>query len=115
MQLVYVDGAFLIHIDDRDIAVGAKPDRTFLGIALPILGWIFASHFDILIERQAALIHFTQDQRNAGFNTAETGDAVPDCWFCELPIQIRTLFVESMRRMVGRQGIDEPFAQSLPE
>src|ERR687896_2752044 len=52
MQLVYVDGAFFIHIDDGDIAVGAKPDCAFLRVDLPNLSRIFASHFDILIERQ---------------------------------------------------------------
>jgi hypothetical protein len=29
VQLTYVNGAFLIHVDHRDIAVGAEADRAF--------------------------------------------------------------------------------------
>src|SRR5687768_645743 len=97
VQLIDVDGAFLIHIDDGDIAVRAKPDGALFWVDLPNPSRIFTGYLDILIQRQAAFVHFSQDQGDAGFNTAETRDAVPDCRFGELSVNIRTFFIESMR------------------
>src|SRR5262249_45112312 len=78
VEFVRVDGPFLVHIDDGEIAVGAEPDCSFLRIHLPDLGDIFALHLDVVIESHAALIDLCQDQGNIGFNAAKPGDAVPN-------------------------------------
>src|SRR5258706_1961145 len=61
VQLVDVDGAFLVHVNDGDVTVGAEPDRAFLRIDLPHFGGILGSNLDVLIQSQAALVYLGQD------------------------------------------------------
>jgi len=110
VQLVDVDGAFFVHIDDRDVAIGAQADRAFLRIDLPNFGRVLRRDFDVLVQREPAFVHFGQDQRHASFDAAESRNAIPDRGLGELAINIRALLVQSVRRVIGRQCIDETFA-----
>src|SRR5262249_60266991 len=78
VEFFWVDGAFLIHIDDGEIAIGAEPDRPFLRIHLPDFGDIFALHLGVVIERHAALVDLRPQQGAVGFDAADARDAVPD-------------------------------------
>ena len=78
MKFVDVDGTFFVHIDDRDVAVGSEADRALLRINLPHLRRIFTGDLDVLIQCQSAFINLGQNQRDAGLDAAEAGDAVPD-------------------------------------
>src|SRR4030095_12875196 len=51
VEFVDVDRAFLVHIDNRDVAVGAEADGAFLRVNLPNLSRILGGAFDILVER----------------------------------------------------------------
>src|SRR4030095_5096032 len=77
MHFVDVDGAFLVHIDNRDIAVGSETDRALLWIDLPHPRRILAGNLDVLIHCQSSFINLRQNQRNAGLDAAKARDAVP--------------------------------------
>ena len=94
-NLVDVDDAFLVHIDDRDVAVGSQADRTLLRINLPDLGRVLTGDFDVLTEGQPAFIDLGENQWDTGFNAAEAGDAIPD------------------RRLGKFAVISEPFSSSV--
>src|SRR5262249_25639427 len=115
VEFFRLDGAFLVHIDDGEIAVGAEPDRPFLRIHLPDLGDIFALYLDVVIERHAALVDLRQQQGDVGFNTAEAGDAVPNGGFGHLTVDIAALFFERVGRMVSRDHVDRAVQQALPQ
>src|SRR6516164_10707167 len=113
VKLVGVDGRFLVHIYDGEIAIGPEPDGPFLWIHLPDLGDVLALHFGIMVERHAALVHLRQQQRNVGFDAAEAGDAIPDRGLEHLAVDVTALFLERVRRMVGRNHVDRAFKKAL--
>ena len=107
VEFVDVDGSLFVHVDNRDVAVRAQADRAFLGIDLPHLCWILTGDLDVLVECQSAFINLRQNQRNSGLHPAKAGDAVPDRWLGQLPVDVLTLFVQRMWRVIRGQGIDE--------
>src|SRR5215471_1630704 len=91
VKLVHVDGAFLIYIDDGHVAVRAQANGAFLRIDLPNLRRVFAGDFDVLVQCEPALVDLGKDQRNAGLDAAEAGDAIPNRRPGELAVNIGTL------------------------
>src|SRR5215467_9939111 len=96
VELVHVDGAFLIHIDNGYVAVRAQTDGAFLRIDLPNFCRVFAGDFDVLVQRKSALVDLGKDERNAGLDAAETGDAIPNRRLGELAVNMGALLLQCM-------------------
>src|SRR3989338_6839710 len=117
VELVDVDDALLVHVDDRNIPVGAQPDSPLLRIALPHLGGIFRGDFDVVVQRHPPLVDLGQHRRHRGLDAAEAGDAIPDRRLGHLAIEVRPFLIQSVGRMVGGDhvyvAVQEPVTQDL--
>src|SRR6202048_3972675 len=91
VQLGCIDGRFLVHVENGDVAVGAQATGALPGIDLPHPRRLLARHLDVLIEAHAALVHLGEDQGNAGLNAAEAGNAVPDRGLAQLAVGVADL------------------------
>src|SRR3954453_11738659 len=88
VQLVGVDRRFFVHVDDGDVAVRTEANCPLLRVHLPDLRRVFAGHFHVVIEGQAALVDLRQQQRNGGLHAAEPGEAVPDRGLDHLAVDV---------------------------
>ena len=107
VKLLAVDHAFLVHVDDREVAVRTHRDGALLRIEVKEPGRIFGDQFHVGGQRQLARVYLGQHERHLGFDAHKAGHDLPDV--------VVVLLLVAVGRVVGVDHLHRPVQEGAPE